>query len=741
MNLPFQRPKFNRSPKRCDSGRGSGRGPVRLPFWRRWGWFRPALTLTGALAIVGCATAPNYLETIGNDTTEVDAVMRRVDQRTSEILVEESFMEPHTIQKVNHEMPTEYRDMSLDEVIHVAMTNSQVLRDLGATVLRAPETVSSTYQLALQQTDPRFGMEAALAAFDAQLAASAFFQDNNRVFNNAFFGGGTNNFVQDRHDYLVQLSKRTATGSTLALRHITDYDANNAPGNLFPSAWQTQIEGELRQPLMQGAGLTFNRIAGPGAFPGVSNGILIAKINTDINYVDFERQIRNYVSEVANAYWDLYFAYRDLAVKQAAFERSRETWQAYQAQQQANMQGGAFEAMAREQFYRFESELKDAITGRAGQRTQQFNGASGGVFRGINGVHMAERRLRLLIGMPVSDVELIRPTDEPEMVPVVFNWDSIVGEALKRRPELEEQRLLVKRRELELIAAKNFLNPQLDAVGRYRVRGLGNHLIGGRRANLGGAFDEMGSFGFQEWELGLEYSVPLGFRRGHAAVQNAEFQIAHARAILREQERQVVHDLGAMVAEAARAYEQAQTNLNRYLAARDAVDSLEASREAGLPVNVDQILDAHRRLAESETRYYQSRVEYVLALKNVHFEKGSLLEYNDVSLFGTPDQPITSTVHVTSDETQPAPVNEAILDEFAAFETRFSEGDDSAEEFGGSQVENIFNSGEPAETGEAVQQARVEESAEFFAPIEGFDADPSAVNLDDEIQRLIDATR
>jgi len=598
-----------------------------------------ALLLLGGI-VPGCSTAPNYLETIGNNTRQVNAVMRRVDERIDATLTDDPLLEPHTLDEISSERPQYYRDLSLSEAVTLAMTNSKVLRDLGATVLRAPEEVSTTYQRALQETDPRFGMEAALSAFDAQIHANAYVRDNHRMYNNEFFGGGTNFFNQDANDYLMQISKPTATGAVLSLRNMTDYDANNAPANLFSSVWQNQIEAEIRQPLLQGAGLTFNRIAGPGAIPGVYNGILIAKVNNDINAVDFEKNIRNYLSEVVNAYWDLYFSYRDLDAKQVAFDRSHETWQAYQAMQSASLQGGASEALAREQFYRFQSELQDSITGRAGQRTQVGNGASGGVFRGTNGVQLAERRLRLMIGLPITEHELLRPCDEPDIAPVVFDWNTIIAESLRRRPELTGQRLLVKRRELELMAARNFLSPQLDMVARYRVRGLGHDLMGASSPSAVGdidsAWSQLSQFNNREWVVGMEFSVPIGFRQAHAAVENAEFMIAKARAVLKEQERQVVHDLGQMVAESTRAYEQTRTNLNRYLAARDAVDALEANRKAGLPVNLDQLLDAQRRLTEAQTQYFQARVEYAVALKNIHFEKGSLLDYHQVGLQGSP---------------------------------------------------------------------------------------------------------
>jgi hypothetical protein len=62
------------------------------------------------------------------------------------------------------------------------------------------------------------------------------------------------------------------------------------------------------------------------------------------------------------------------------------------------------------------------------------------------------------------------------------------------------------------------------------------------------------------------------------------------------------------------------------LAASEALQVLEANRIAGLPVNLEQLLDSQRRISEAQTRYYQSLVEYTVAGKNVQVEKGTLLE-------------------------------------------------------------------------------------------------------------------
>ena len=61
--------------------------------------------------------------------------------------------------------------------------------------------------------------------------------------------------------------------------------------------------------------------------PGNYNGVLIARIRSDISLADFETAVRNLVRDVENNYWELYYAYRDLDTKLTARDAARETWE------------------------------------------------------------------------------------------------------------------------------------------------------------------------------------------------------------------------------------------------------------------------------------------------------------------------------------------------------------------------------------------------------------------------------
>jgi hypothetical protein len=93
----------------------------------------------------------------------------------------------------------------------------------------------------------------------------------------------------------------------------------------------------------------------------------------------------------------------------------------------------------------------------------------------------------------------------------------------------------------------------------------------------------------------------------------------------------VLHGVAAAVAEAERAYVVSQTAYNRLEAARNQLEAIRAAFEAD-KAPLDLLLDAQRRLAEAESRYFRSLAEYAIAVKNVHFSKGTLLDYDGVYL-------------------------------------------------------------------------------------------------------------
>ncbi|HYW78426.1 MAG TPA: TolC family protein, partial [Thermoguttaceae bacterium] len=415
--------------------------------------------------------------------------------------------------------PREIWDLTLEEAVHFALENSKVMRSIGGQILgppdalvRAPEQIVTVYDPAIIETNPRGGIEAALAAFDAQASASMTWAKNDTPRNSPVFAGAQSifprTFRQDTGGFQAQISKTAATGGTWTIRHNVNYDLQKDTSRLFISDWNVNLEAEMRQPLLQGAGVQFNRIANPGAIPGFNNGVVIARINTDIALADFEKGVRDLVRDVEIAYWEVYFAYRNLDAVVAGRDSGLRTWREVHTKWTVGAEGGDAhtEAQSRQQYFLFVNAVE----------------------QGLNGLYAAESKLRYIMGLAATDGRLIRPADEPTTAKVAFDWNESHAEALCRSVELRKQKWTVKRRELEMISAKNYLLPRLDAIARYRWLGMGDDLINPNNTGnpFDNAYESMTGGNFQEWTAGLEFSMPIGFRKEMAGVRHAQLNLA-----------------------------------------------------------------------------------------------------------------------------------------------------------------------------------------------------------------------
>jgi len=358
------------------------------------------------------------------------------------------------------ELPDEFVAISLDEAITIALSDTEVLRSLSASVVQNVQGVVSSLDPAIQATDPNFGVEAALSAFDTNLTSTLQYANNDDTFNNPTTTGAAATVQQDLTDFRIGLNKVTAAGTQLTLDTNVTHDSSTNPALLFPSVFDTSWQATVRQPLLQGSGTLFNRIAGPTSAPGFlgGSGFLISRSNHDISIVEFERNVNQMVLEIINVYWQLDLAYKNFNSIKASRNASLETWNISKSRNANGLPGGEAdrEAQSRAQFYQFEAQLAQSL----------------------NGILQSEANLRRILGLPQSDGQLYKTSDSPGAVESIFDWTAMASETLEHRTEIRQQRKQVEQQELLLIAAKNFTKPRLDAIATYRNNGFGKRLRG-----------------------------------------------------------------------------------------------------------------------------------------------------------------------------------------------------------------------------------------------------------------------
>lgn len=601
-----------------------------------------SLTEEPAVSYIGKASLTHYEDRV----TDVDYPLGAEGDVTPVM----SSQSPRTISDRRRD---EIWDLSLTEALHCALTNSKVIRSrvrtrgqfsssgLASSALMNPNNMPSIYDPAIQETGVLFGgrgVEAALADFDAQLTTSMIWGRNAAYQNNSLLSGfglgnqaGANGLVpatvltQETGQFQSGISKRLATGGSVGVFHNWNYNGNNLPSTsqLFQSAYTGATGINFTQPLWAGSGVEFTRVAGPtnpnfSAITGVNQGVLIARINNDITVADFEISVRTLLKDVEDVYWNLYLSYRNYDVAVIARNSALRSWrEAKDILEVGGIEGfrPADEAQAKDRYFETRAQVEAAL----------------------NEIYLNEAELRRLMGLPPNDGRVIRPIEEPATAKLIPDWHACLADAMMFRTELRRQKWQVKSLQLQLAAAHSLTNPRLDFVSGYQVNAFGDQLIasndndGVTTQGLGDAYGTLFNGDQTGWNLGLQFSMPIGFRQAKAQVRNLELRLAKAREILSAQELDVAHEVADALQAVDFQYQNAATNFNRHAAAAQRVQMFESEFQEGT-VTLDEVLRAQASLATAESAYYGSLVQYNQSLSYLHMVKGTLLERNNVQL-------------------------------------------------------------------------------------------------------------
>jgi outer membrane protein TolC len=602
----------------------------------KWGrsirWIN-ALMVCGALA--GCRS-PKTIHYLGEADLQyykdktLAVEYSNVDQPTPQEVA--SSLKPHTLRDRSKD---EIWNMSLVEAIQTAVTNNKMIRTRANPQLS--QNSPSIYDPALRETGFLFGsrgVEAALADFDANITSTVTWGRNETYANSLALP----NFVNqnDTGVFTSQIAKQFANGGTFAVNHNWNYLGTNAPAALFPSSFSGLLQAQYVQPLWAGAGVEYTRIAGPvrsgfGGITGVSQGVSIARINTDISVADFEAAVTLMLKDVEDLYWELYLAYRQYDANERNRLKAHTTWQKVKVLRDLGAKGGGAIDFAQVSENYFETRAQTEVA--------------------LSDLYVVENQFRRMLGLPVNDGKIIRPADDPIEAEFVVNWESTLLEALSRRIELRRQKWQIKSLELQRIAAENVTNPRLDLVSSYQLNGFGDQLLsqssvdGVTAAGYNSAYSTMTRGDLTGWNLGLQFSMPIGFRQARAQLHNTELQLIKARATLSAQELDVSHELAEAIQRLEAAYIIAQTQLDRKIASVKRMESYDAIDEAGAtairrPPNsegdtlaeLDLRLRAQNSNAAAEIAYFGALIAYNKAITEYQWRRGTLLDHDGIQV-------------------------------------------------------------------------------------------------------------
>jgi outer membrane protein TolC len=354
-----------------------------------------------------------------------------------------------------------------------------------------------------------------------------------------------------------------------------------------------QLVFELRQPLLRGFGIDFNRTQ-----------INTSKNNRLITVQQFKAEVRDRLRDVEQAYWFLLQARRNVTVTARLLSSFEQIYDFLKMR-------GEYDAYA----------VQLALTAsRVEAIKSQF-------YEIINRVYDTEDQLKALMNdpdIPLSrSIELI-PTNMPIQDGIIVDPIGEVQTALEHREELKQAELQVENARIFLGAAKNQLMPRFDLTFRYTVDGLGGH--------ADDAFDDVTRHDFTEYFVGVEFEYPLGNRAAESRHKRARHQLSKAEAAVQQVLEAIILEVNVAVRDLQTQYNRMLPSYLSVVAAEDDVKARIARQEKKDPLTLEAELGARQSLAGSRAELLQVMVGYSTSITNLEGAKGTLLDYNNVVL-------------------------------------------------------------------------------------------------------------
>jgi outer membrane protein TolC len=368
-----------------------------------------------------------------------------------------------------------------------------------------------------------------------------------------------------------------------------------APG-LHHSNYSANINLQVTQPLLRGFGAGINEAS-----------IYLAQRDQRISLATFRRQVITSLANTEEAYYTLVLAKTNVDILVRLVKASEQTYQLVLSRADLDVT----KASLNQALSALESRRADLLVAQRDYRN-------------------ASDRLKSLLNDPelnISDNTLINPVDKPIVEPILYSTADCIEIALRQRTELQEARLQVEKTDIVVNVARNNLLPKVDLVAGLQTTGLDN----GFDAAFGSTFDPTNGLDFNagiriEWTIGnRQFEAELA-RRLNERKQAVTQMVAIAQ--------QVVLDVKTQLRTLLSTWEEIQIRDRTRIAAGNAFEGivqLEDIRQR-TPEFLQLKLDTQARLAQSEQELTQAVINYNLAIMRLEQAKGTLLEFNRVSL-------------------------------------------------------------------------------------------------------------
>lgn len=316
---------------------------------------------------------------------------------------------------------------------------------------------------------------------------------------------------QESLDFSSKLITKFITGGVGELKFTTNRLRTNSFYEYYDETYRSYLTFSLTQPLLKNFGINLNK-----------SRIRIASNNWDISKDQLRGKVISIVSQVQEAYWNLWRSIEEHKVRQYSLELAQNLL----SLNEALVKGGRLPPVA----------ILQAKSGVASRRE--------GVLLAENAVENAQDYLRKMIDFDLMDESYkeekpIFPKDEPDFIDKRFDVAESYKIALLNRPDFNQAKIALNNQKLALKLAKNQLLPKLDIGGSYTSSGIDPH--------YSETLDELSTRDNYYWEAGIVFEVPLGNRLAKSAYSQEKMKTKKAEMEIEDIKKKILLEVREIV--------------------------------------------------------------------------------------------------------------------------------------------------------------------------------------------------
>ena len=484
--------------------------------------------------------------------------------------------------------------LSLDEAVALAVANNQ---DLNVSVNAAEAS--------------RYVLFSNMGIFDPLAQASVLRAHAEEPATSQLAGAEVTE--SDTTDLSARVIQLAPTGGTFSLGFAGRRTSTNSTFFFVNPAWSTGLTFSASQPLLRNFGRDTTTWL-----------IRTARNSRDASYQSFVRSIQTVVNLTEQAYWDLVYAIRNLAVKQEAIVVARDL----------------------NRITRIKIDVGSLAPIDITQTEVGIATAEQDIIIAESLIGDAQDRLKRLLSFGPDQWGVpIVPTDEVRAEQPTVNVEEGMKAALERRPEVIAAEYAVDSDRIRYDFWRNQTLPQLDLVGTYGFSGLGGtttirdeagNIVSREAGGFGDSFQQILDRDFKNWSIGLNFSFPILNRRARGERGAALFTWESSKAALNSLEQDVLLEVRA----AARDIDTARRRIAAAQKSRELAErNLDAERkkfENGMTTSF-QVTQIQNDLSAARSNELQALAVYRKALSAYHYAVADILDWKGIRVEDLPE--------------------------------------------------------------------------------------------------------